>query len=106
MNLAKKAAFGLLALGLAVPSLSFAGDTGPELYKQKCAMCHGPSGEGGARKLTPLGSADVQNKSDADLKNVIEKGTKGPHGTMPPYGSKLSPDQVDNLVKFVRSLKK
>ena len=106
MKLAKRLAIGMIGIALAVPTFSFAGDSGPELYKQKCQMCHGATGEGGPRKLPELGSADVQKKSDADLTAIIEKGTKGQKGMMPAYGSKLSPGQIDVLVKFIRSLKK
>ena len=104
-KLVKTMTLGALTLGLALPTLSFAGDSGPELFKQKCAMCHGETGDGKG-KLPALGSSDVQKKSDGDLKGAIEKGVKGTKGMMPAYGSKLSPDQIDVLVKFVRSLKK
>jgi mono/diheme cytochrome c family protein len=48
----------------------------------------------------------VQQKSDADFKTAIEKGVKNDKGMMPGYGSKLTPEQIDELVKYVRSLKK
>ncbi|MGH9522031.1 MAG: c-type cytochrome [Terriglobales bacterium] len=96
---------GALALGLAMPCLTYAADTGPELFKSKCAMCHGPNGEGKG-KIPALGSANVQKMSDADLKKTIENGTKTANGMMPKYGDKLSSTQIDDLVKYVRSLKK
>jgi mono/diheme cytochrome c family protein len=68
-------------------------------------MCHGENGAG-KNKVPALSSADIQKKSDADFKEAIEKGTKTANGVMPPYGSKLAADQVDALVKYVRSLKK
>jgi mono/diheme cytochrome c family protein len=70
-------------------------------------MCHGADGSGSTSmgktmKLRDLGSADVQKQSDSDLKTIIDKGKN----KMPPYGGKLSSTQIDDLVKFVRSLKK
>jgi mono/diheme cytochrome c family protein len=104
-KLVRTITLGALALGLAVPTMSFAADSGADQFKQKCAMCHGENGAGKG-KVPALSSPDIQKKSDADLKSAIEKGTKTPNGMMPAYGTKLSPDQVDALVKFVRSLKK
>ena len=96
---------GALALGLALPTLSFAADSASDTFKTKCAMCHGENGAGKG-KVPALSSADVQKKSDAEFKEAIDKGTKTANGVMPAYGSKLSAEQVDALVKYVRSLKK
>jgi mono/diheme cytochrome c family protein len=52
--------------------------------------------------LKELGSADVQKLSDADLKTVVEKGK----GKMTGFAGKLTPEQIDDVVKYVRSLKK
>jgi len=76
-------------------------------YKAKCASCHGAEGKGDtavgkSMKVQDLGSADVQKQSDADLATIIEKGKK----PMPGYEGKLSKDQIDGLVKYIRSLKK
>jgi cytochrome c6 len=96
---------GALVLGLAVPTMSFAADSAADTFKGKCAMCHGENGAGKG-KVPALSSADVQKKTDAEFKDAIEKGTKTPNGMMPAYGTKLAADQVDALVKYVRSLKK
>jgi mono/diheme cytochrome c family protein len=95
---------GVLALGLTTPTASSA-DTSADLFKQKCSMCHGENGAGKG-KVPALSSAEVQLKSDADFKTVIEKGIKTDKGMMPGNGSKLTPEQIDELVKYVRSLKK
>jgi len=71
-------------------------------YKAKCAGCHGPDGKGKASmKTKDLASDEVQKTSDADLGSVITKG-KSP---MPAYGS-LTPEQVKDLVAYIRSFKK
>ena len=104
-KLAKTLTIAALTLGLALPTLSFAADSAADTFKAKCAMCHGENGAGKG-KVPALSSADVQKKTDAEFKEAIDKGTKTANGVMPPYGSKLSGDEIDALVKYVRSLKK
>ena len=58
------------------------------------------------RENTRPQSAEIQKQSDADFKNAIEKGTKTDKGMMIAFGGKLSHEQIEGLVKFVRSLKK
>ena len=72
-------------------------------FKAKCAMCHGADGKGKESMKTPdFASADVQKKSDAELGGVI---TNGKPPKMPPYKT-MTPDQVKDMVAFIRSLKK
>jgi len=104
MKLVKTVALGALVLGLTTPTASSA-DSSADLFKQKCAMCHGENGAGKG-KVPALSSAEVQQKSDADFKTAIEKGVKNDKGMMPGYSGKLTPEQIDGLVKYVRSLKK
>ena len=101
-KLVTKVALGALVLGLSTPTASSA-DSGAD-FKAKCAMCHGENGAGKA-KVPALSSAEVQQKSDADFKTAIEKGVKTDKGMMPGSGSKLTPEQIDGLVKYIRSLK-
>jgi cytochrome c6 len=96
---------GSLVAALVVPQMAFA-DAAAD-YKAKCQGCHGPGGvpsEGMAKSmgLKPLGSADVQGMSDADLAAIIATGK----GKMPSYKGKLSDAQVNDLVKYIRTLKK
>jgi len=71
-------------------------------FKTKCAGCHGADGKGKeAMKTRDLSSADVQKQSDADLSGIISNGK----GKMPPYKT-MTPDQVKDMVGFIRSLKK
>ena len=78
-----------------------------DLFKSKCAVCHGPDGKGETAmgknlKLKDLASEEAQKQTDADMKGLINKGK----GKMQPYEGKLTPEQIDSLVKHVRSLKK
>jgi cytochrome c6 len=106
--LRKRLAVAVTALAmLAVPAASVAADEGADLFKSKCAMCHGPDGAGKTMmgeklKIPDLHSADVQKKSDADLKALIAKGKD----KMPAYETKLSKEQIDCMVAFIRDLGK
>lgn len=82
-------------------------ETVESLFKGKCAMCHGPDGAGKTMmgeklKVPDFHSADVQKKSDADLKALIAKGKD----KMPAYEGKLSKEQIDGVVAFIRDLAK
>lgn len=102
-----RVSIAVLMFALLFATSSLAADTGADLYKAKCASCHGASGAGDTTigknlKLKDLGSAEVQKLSDAELTSVIEKGKK----PMPAYDGKLTKDQIQEVVKYVRSLKK
>lgn len=72
-------------------------------YKAKCAGCHGADGKGKeALKTQDFASATVQGMSDAELTAVITDGK----GKMPAYGKSLKPDQVKDLVAYIRSFGK
>jgi mono/diheme cytochrome c family protein len=88
---------------LALPLASFAADQAADLFKSKCAMCHGPDGKGKMAGTKDLGSAEVQKAPDADLTATI---TKGKPPKMPAYDGKLTADQIKSLVAYVRTFKK
>jgi mono/diheme cytochrome c family protein len=96
----------VLALALVFSTYTFA-DAGADTFKAKCAACHGPNGAGDTTmgknlKLKDLGSAEVQKLSDGDLTTAITKGK----GKMPAYDGKLTKEQIGDVVKFIRTLKK
>ncbi len=101
-----KAAGGIVVLSLLLaPARSQTG--GETLYKTKCAACHGADGKGEttmgkANKLHDLGSADVQKQSDEELSGIITNGKN----KMPAYGKSLKPEQIKDLVTYIRPLAK
>lgn len=102
-----RASLVVLAIAFVMSTVAFAADATADVYKAKCASCHGADGKGdtpaGAKlKVKDLASDEVQKQSDADLAGVIEKGKK----PMPGYEGKITKEQVDGLVKWIRSLKK
>jgi len=87
-----------------------AGDAaaGKAIYDKSCKSCHGADGTSNPNiakmmkvEMKALGSAEVQNQSDADLKKVVSDG----QGKMKPIKSVAGKD-LDNVIAYVRSLKK
>jgi mono/diheme cytochrome c family protein len=69
-------------------------------------MCHGPDGKGEtatgkAMKVHDFSSDEVQKMSDADLSAAITAGK----AKMPPFKT-LTPDQVKDLVAYIRAFGK
>ncbi len=76
------------------------GIDGAAVYAQRCAVCHGASGEGGVGP-TLAGGAVVEAFPDAaDQIAVVTEG----RGGMPDFGTALSPEEIDAVVRYTRSL--
>ena len=76
-------------------------------YKAKCSACHGADAKGDTpvgkkMGIQDLASPEVQKMSDDELAAVISDGKD----KMPSYKKSLKPDQIKDLVGFVRSLAK
>lgn len=75
-------------------------------FRTKCAMCHGPDGAGSevgkSMNVPDLRSQAVQALSGAELAQIISDGKGG----MPSFKSSFSAEQIQALVKYVRSLAK
>ena len=70
-----------------------------------CARCHGAHGEGGEVeidgkkvKAPSLRAGHALKHSDAELAKTITNGGDG----MPKFGTRLTPEQINNLVRFIR----
>src|SRR5437868_7161304 len=97
----------VIALGLFIllPNLSWAADEGAALYKSKCAVCHGPNGEGKpAAKIPSLVSPEVQKLSDAELTDAIANGGKTKKASHAFANKGVTPDQIQALVAHIREL--
>ena len=99
----------LAALVALVSLMSICGfaDAGMDVYNGKCKVCHGADGTPPAAMAKSMGikdmkSDDIQKMSDADLKTAIEKGK----GKMPAFSGKLTDAQINDVLKYIRSLKK
>ena len=81
-------------------------DKGKDVYR-RCSPCHGDSGEGNEAigkmfgvKMPELGSKEVQSLDDSAIGKIILEGK----GKMKPV--KLSDQETENVIAFLRSLKK
>jgi mono/diheme cytochrome c family protein len=84
--------------------------SGKKKYGQDCAMCHGKEGAGDGDlaedmhlKLKDLREADVlKDISDAEMYKIINNGK----GKMMGEEGRLKPDEIWDVVNFVRTLSK
>ena len=99
---------GVVAVAIATwTAPARADNAGEATYKAKCAMCHGADGKGETaigkvNKIRDLGSADVQKQTDEELSGIIGNGK----AKMPGYSKSLKPEQIKELVAYIRTLKK
>lgn len=85
-----------------------ASSDGAKIYAEKCALCHGPAGHGdgpGAAALNPkprnhTDGAYMNTRTDEQLLEVIRNGK----GAMPPWGTVLSDQEIQAVLKHVRTL--
>jgi mono/diheme cytochrome c family protein len=89
---------GLVAVGIT----AYAADSHPSaLFLEYCAKCHGEDGRAQTAKGKQLMAQDFTDaewqaeESDADLIKVVTKGDD----EMPPFGKKLTKEQIESLVK-------
>lgn len=83
---------------------------GKKMYGYDCAMCHGQKGDGkgdlAADMKTPMldfrDPKGIQTQTDGELFYVIKNGK----GEMPAEGTRAKPEQVWDMVNYVRSLSK
>jgi mono/diheme cytochrome c family protein len=108
----KKLIITFFALMATVTGVALGADAkaGADLFNTKCKGCHG---EGGAAPndmmskmlgapIPALTSPEIQAKSDADLKTIVTAGK----GKMPAAMKTATPAQVDDVIAYVRTLKK
>jgi mono/diheme cytochrome c family protein len=100
---------GLVTLCAVAFSISpaYAQDGGAEIYKAKCQMCHGPDGQGNTpagkiAKIVSFKDPSVVNASDSDLIPVVKNGKN----KMPGFTGKLSDDQINSVIAYIRTLQK
>jgi len=89
-------------------------EDGKPLYEKSCVACHGPGGKGdgpaGKMLKPPPGdlATVLKGMGDADIAKVIKEGGKavGKAPTMPAYGSKLSDEQIQAVVQYIKGFGK
>src|SRR5687768_14971007 len=87
---------------------------GAALYKRQCVMCHGAAGLGDGPaakslkgKLPSLADKATMSKlTDAQIHEAITLGKKTEIGNMPALGKRLKPEEITDIVNYVRTLSK
>lgn len=90
----------MMARGLQAATPDSAGDN----FRTKCSMCHGPDGKGFSAIKTP-NFTDPKwqaSKKDAEILDAIKNGRKDT--MMKGFSDKLKEDEIESLVKYIRSL--
>lgn len=88
---------------------------GKRVYETHCSKCHGKNGEGapnwqiqgpdGTYPAPPLnGSGHTWHHPSAVLVSVIKNGSPGGMGKMPALGNKLSDQEVEAVIEWIKSL--
>ena len=87
---------------------------GAALFKRQCVMCHGEDGLGDGPaatnlkgKLPSLADKAVMSKlTDAQIHEAVTNGKKTEVGNMPALGKRLKPEEITDIVNYVRTLAK
>jgi mono/diheme cytochrome c family protein len=88
--------------------------SGAALYKRQCVMCHGATGVGDGPaakslkgKLPSLMDKTTMSKlTDMQIHEAITAGKKTQIGNMPALGKRLKPEEITDIVNYVRTLAK
>jgi mono/diheme cytochrome c family protein len=99
--------FAVLCFAASLATPVFAQSGGADVYKAKCAMCHGPDGlsntpAGKAMKAASFKDPALIKASDGELFAGIANGK----GKMPAYKGKLSDEQIKGVVGYIRVLQR
>ncbi|NMO16057.1 cytochrome c [Pyxidicoccus fallax] len=98
----------VMVLGLA--SSASAQDSVADVWKAKCASCHGADGKaqtkmGQKESIVDLTQPAWQKaQTDADIRETIAEGSPR-NKKMKPYKDKLTPEQIDAVVGYIRTMK-
>ena len=79
-----------------------------KLFKQHCRKCHGADGAGETTFGQIVGAADFTDsewQKRVDDERLVNSITYG-RGQMPPFGKKLTREQITFLLAYVRAFKR
>ena len=101
-------ALSLFALFLA--PLARADDAGATVWMSRCKGCHGLDGRaqtpvGEKEKIPDFSSVKWQKAfADPDVREVVAHGSPS-NSKMKPYEERLSPAEIDAVVRYIRTLR-
>jgi len=87
------------SLLLAACTADTTGKFGQELFEQTCAVCHGADGAGTPGRPAIGAGSDAVELTDEQIRGVMNVGP----GAMPSF-RRLTREQIDSLVEYVRLL--
>ena len=99
------------------PTASIVTNTGADLFRVNCQMCHGADAKGTGpvlAKMTqiygyvPIVPTDITNRPMSLIVSRLEATSRplGPTSVMPPFGKLLSADERAAIARFIGSLPK
>jgi len=96
-----------LAMAFVFAGVMSFGQSGQELYKSKCQMCHGAagladSGAGKAMKVKPATDPDVKKMNEEQMIEAVRNGM----GKMQPFKGKLTDAEIKESVSYFRTFLK
>ena len=105
----------LIAMALQLPARWVGAGTAEENFQWYCVQCHGSEGKGdGINSVDelPVGPMNLTNpeemkkfSSDQIIQTVTHGGpTNTLDSLMPPWGNRLTSDEIRDLMRYVRSL--
>lgn len=89
-----------VCVAMAMPTIAAAADDGAAIYKSKCAMCHGPNGEG---KMGPKLVGDAM--TEAQIEDQLLKGAAGKKAPHAKPIAGMTADQAKAVATYVKTLK-
>jgi cytochrome c6 len=97
----------ILFLAASIVAPAFAQTGGADIYKAKCAMCHGADGLGSTPAGKALKAASFKDPAivkapDTELIGIVTKGKS----KMPSYAGKLTDAQIKAVIGYIRTLQK
>lgn len=99
---------GITAVAMVAATMTIAfAQSGADIYKSKCQMCHGAtgmadSGAGKAMKVKPVTDPSVKSLTEAQMIAATKNGM----GKMQPYKDKLTDAQIKEAVGHFRTFLK
>jgi cytochrome c6 len=99
--------FALICFAISVATPSFGQDSGADVFKAKCQVCHGADGLG----ATPIGKSlsivSFKDPTVVKLSNTAMAGViKSGKNKMPSFEGKLTDAQISAVVAYIRALQK
>jgi mono/diheme cytochrome c family protein len=104
LNISPRRAAALRIVVVAVLASSCSGNTeglvGQDLFERTCAVCHGKGAEGSTNRPALNEGSNASTLTDDQIRGVISVGP----GAMPSFASRLTDEQVDSLIAYLREL--